>query len=102
LRRTFGFGRLVPHERLKLFEAHFAVLVGVDCVEERLGRAQARRSNRFGRLAETLEEGRRIYLIGCGATGRLSLSLEHLWRRRNPSSDQVRSLMAGGDVHLLD
>jgi N-acetylmuramic acid 6-phosphate etherase len=55
----------------------------------------------FRAVAETLEEGQRIYLVGCGATGRLSLSLEHLWRRRNPSSDQVRSLMAGGDVALV-
>jgi N-acetylmuramic acid 6-phosphate etherase len=55
----------------------------------------------FRAVAETLEQRHRIYLVGCGATGRLSLSLEHLWRRRNPGSDQVRSLMAGGDVALV-
>src|SRR5690349_8749671 len=27
---------LVPHERLKLFEGHFAILIGVDCVEDSL------------------------------------------------------------------
>ena len=57
------------------------------------------------RLAEqilmTLARGRRIYLCGCGATGRLSLSLEFLWRQRNGNRDQVRSFMAGGDVALV-
>ena len=55
----------------------------------------------FQAVADTLERGHRIYLVGCGATGRLSLSLEFLWRRRHKGSDQVRSLMAGGDVALV-
>jgi N-acetylmuramic acid 6-phosphate etherase len=55
----------------------------------------------FDAVAETLEKGDRIFLVGCGATGRLSLSLEYLWRRRHPGSDQVMSLMAGGDVALV-
>lgn len=55
----------------------------------------------FEAVALALEQGARIYLVGCGATGRLSLSLEYLWRRRHPGSDQVRSLMAGGDVALV-
>ena len=53
------------------------------------------------RVVATLEKGRRIYLCGCGATGRLSLSLEYLWRGRHPGSDQVRSFMAGGDIALV-
>ncbi len=55
----------------------------------------------FHDVAATLAAGDRIFLIGCGATGRLSLSLEYLWRRRFPASDQVCSLMAGGDVALV-
>jgi len=55
----------------------------------------------FEAIAGTLEDGDRIYLVGCGATGRLSLSLEYLWRRAHQGSDQVRSLMAGGDVALV-
>jgi N-acetylmuramic acid 6-phosphate etherase len=55
----------------------------------------------FEAIADTLEAGHRIYLVGCGATGRLSLSLEYLWRRKNPGNDQVYSLMAGGDVALV-
>src|SRR4051812_36208729 len=34
--RTLAFALLVPHERLKFFEAHFAVLIGVDGVEDSL------------------------------------------------------------------
>jgi N-acetylmuramic acid 6-phosphate etherase len=55
----------------------------------------------FESVAETLEHGDRIFLVGCGATGRLSLSLEYLWRRKHAGSDQVCSLMAGGDVALV-
>jgi N-acetylmuramic acid 6-phosphate etherase len=55
----------------------------------------------FHAVAATLEAGDRIFLVGCGATGRLSLSLEYLWRRRFPASAQVHSLMAGGDVALV-
>jgi N-acetylmuramic acid 6-phosphate etherase len=55
----------------------------------------------FHAVATTLEQGDRIFLVGCGATGRLSLSLEYLWRRKFPASTQVCSLMAGGDVALV-
>ncbi len=58
-------------------------------------------SELFRAVAATLEQGDRIFLVGCGATGRLSLSLEYLWRRKFPASTQVRSLMAGGDVALV-
>jgi N-acetylmuramic acid 6-phosphate etherase len=50
----------------------------------------------------TLARGRRVFLCGCGATGRLCLSLESLWRRERRNSDQVRSFMAGGDVALVE
>ncbi|MCP3982205.1 MAG: SIS domain-containing protein [bacterium] len=53
-------------------------------------------------VAETLERGKRIFLCGCGATGRLSLTLEFLWRARPTDRDRVRSFMAGGDVALVN
>lgn len=53
------------------------------------------------RIDATLEGGRRIFLCGCGATGRLSMSLEFLWRNRLGHGDQVRAFMAGGDVALV-
>ncbi len=55
----------------------------------------------FDEVSRTLNEGSKIYLVGCGATGRLSLSLEYLWRKAHPQSNQVVSLMAGGDVALV-
>ncbi|MFQ5701833.1 MAG: hypothetical protein ACE5HU_08325 [Acidobacteriota bacterium] len=60
----------------------------------------------IGRLADrieaTLTGGKRVFLCGCGATGRLSLSLEFLWRQAHGGSEQVRSFMAGGDVALVE
>ena len=41
-----------------------------------------------GAVRATLEAGRRVFLCGCGATGRLSLSLESLWRRRSVDVDR--------------
>lgn len=32
-------------------------------------------------ITETLDKGHRIFICGCGATGRLSLALESLWRQ---------------------
>ncbi|MCM2281106.1 MAG: SIS domain-containing protein [Bdellovibrionaceae bacterium] len=56
-------------------------------------------------IRATLRDGGRIFLSGCGATGRLSLSLETLWRRRHTASDPRRdaivSFMAGGDFALV-
>lgn len=52
-------------------------------------------------IAATLKSGGRIFICGCGATGRLAISLEYLWRRQNPNSDQVVGFMAGGDVALV-
>lgn len=58
-----------------------------------------------GAIQQTLTNGHRIYFVGCGATGRLSLSLETLWREAldesHPWYDRVRSFMAGGDVALI-
>ncbi len=53
-------------------------------------------------IQRTLTSGGRIFLCGCGATGRLSLSLEVLWRTLFPQkSEQVIGFMAGGDVALV-
>jgi N-acetylmuramic acid 6-phosphate etherase len=52
-------------------------------------------------VTATLDGGRRVFLVGCGATGRLCLSLEFLWRQTHEGSDRVRSFMAGGDVALV-
>lgn len=49
----------------------------------------------------TLAKGRRIFLYGCGATGRLSLSLEVIWRFVHPGSEAVVSFMSGGDIALV-
>ncbi len=53
-------------------------------------------------VTETLDRGKRIFLCGCGATGRLSLTLEFLWRARSTDRDRVVSFMAGGDVALVN
>ena len=50
----------------------------------------------------TLDRGGRIFFCGCGATGRLSLSLERLWRELVGKNDErVFSFMAGGDYALV-
>jgi len=52
-------------------------------------------------VEETLARGKRVFLCGCGATGRLSLSLESLWREKQGDGNQVNAFMAGGDVALV-
>jgi N-acetylmuramic acid 6-phosphate etherase len=58
-------------------------------------------------IHETLREGGRLFLCGCGATGRLSLVIETLWREfvqqqgREDLEEKVYSFMAGGDYALI-
>ena len=58
-------------------------------------------------MRETLNSGGRIYFCGCGATGRLSISLEALWREEVKRlglveyTDSVFSFIAGGDFALV-
>lgn len=53
-------------------------------------------------IRATLEKGHRVFLGGCGATGRLSIVLERIFRETFPQdADQVIGFMAGGDVAFV-
>lgn len=52
-------------------------------------------------IERTWSQGGRIFMCGCGATGRLSLSLEFMHRRQHPDRNDVFGFMAGGDVALV-
>jgi N-acetylmuramic acid 6-phosphate etherase len=55
-------------------------------------------------LKETLSGGGRIFISGCGATGRLALSLETFAREswlQPGREEQIVSFMAGGDTALI-
>ncbi len=56
-------------------------------------------------INKTLKENGRIFFCGCGATGRLSLALETIWKIKHQNNSQVAnqviSFMAGGDVALI-
>lgn len=54
------------------------------------------------KIKDCFERGGRLFLSGCGATGRLSLVIENLWRQSFPEkADQVKGFMAGGDLALI-
>ena len=57
---------------------------------------------------ETLSNGGRMIFSGCGATGRLAILLESMWRdaasrieKLSPFADNVASIMTGGDYALV-
>lgn len=52
-------------------------------------------------IRDTLKKGHKIFMCGCGATGRLSLVLETLFRQKYGQTNQVFSFMAGGDYALI-
>jgi N-acetylmuramic acid 6-phosphate etherase len=53
-------------------------------------------------VRECLDAGGRIFLCGCGATGRLAIALESVWRAARPGqADRVIGFMAGGDAALV-
>ncbi|MCO4755715.1 MAG: hypothetical protein KC478_14640 [Bacteriovoracaceae bacterium] len=52
-------------------------------------------------IKRTIANGEKVFLCGCGATGRLSLALESFWRAEKDNNDQVVAFMAGGDYALV-
>lgn len=52
-------------------------------------------------IQDTLAKGHKVFMCGCGATGRLSLVLETLYRQKFGQTNQVFSFMAGGDFALI-
>jgi N-acetylmuramic acid 6-phosphate etherase len=55
-------------------------------------------------IEQTFRSGHKVFLAGCGSTGRLSLVLEVLWRKERAGKDfedSVVSLMSGGDTALI-
>jgi N-acetylmuramic acid 6-phosphate etherase len=55
-------------------------------------------------IKDTLDFGNNIYFCGCGATGRLSLTIETIWRQLHHDEaieNRIFSFMAGGDVALI-
>lgn len=52
-------------------------------------------------IQDTFENGDKVFMCGCGATGRLSLVLETLYRQKFGQSNEVFSYMAGGDFALI-
>lgn len=56
-------------------------------------------------IEDTLKNGNRVFFYGCGATGRLSLSIEHIWRALHGAdaekTNAVQGFMSGGDVALV-
>jgi len=56
------------------------------------------------KIDATLLAGKSVFLCGCGATGRLSIALETLWRMSHTGHElenRVVGFMAGGDVALV-
>lgn len=55
-------------------------------------------------IHQIIQAGGKIYICGCGATGRLSISLEMLWRQQHPKGNlnsKVVGFSAGGDTALI-
>lgn len=54
-------------------------------------------------IRDTLQRGGRIFMSGCGATGRLALALEAIAREMSLTSDpnKIIGFMAGGDAALI-
>ena len=81
------------------------ILKQIDCSSiGRVLRESAGVAELSARMHGCMAKGRRVFLYGCGATGRLSLSLEYLWRfvhEGSPGLDLVRGFMSGGDLALV-
>jgi len=71
---------------------------------DRLASHSAEIDNLSRAIGETLASGGRVFFYGCGATGRLALSVEYIWRLQHQGSraaDRVVGFMSGGDLALV-
>lgn len=87
----------LPEAFRVLKQVDLQALECVNAVEPRLG------SLRLA-ILDCFKSGGRVFLYGCGATGRLSLSLEYLWRYQHQGrkeADLVIGFMSGGDLALV-
>lgn len=99
--KTVGLSQLInlnPEEAIKAFVA----------VDREMLEVLVKKSPEIYELGKRIElcfqRGGRLFLSGCGATGRLSLVIENLWRQLNLESsqrDKVVAFMAGGDLALI-
>lgn len=86
------------HEAVKLMHQ-----VDVHALRQMMGKA-APLADLACAVAATFAAGHRVFLCGCGATGRLSLSLEIFCRMGvlpTPDPERVVAFMAGGDLALI-
>lgn len=99
---TENLSQLAHHD----LPAAFAALHAVDCdVIAKMVAYQPDLAPLYAAIADTLASGHRVFFYGCGATGRLSMSVEYLWRyvHRNDQAkaDRVLGFMSGGDLALV-
>lgn len=99
---TENLSHLAHHD----LPAAFKTLHAVDCdVIAKMVGYQPDLAPLYAAIAETLASGHRVFFYGCGATGRLSMSVEYLWRyvhRNNQEmADRVLGFMSGGDLALV-
>lgn len=82
-----------------------AILKGIDLGVIRDVIAQEQNLARLeSAIRDTLSSGHRVFFYGCGATGRLSMSIEYIWRfihQGDPAADRVFAFMSGGDLALV-
>lgn len=94
---TEGLSRLVNTDIEKAIKALKDVdLNALSCLEKYVDSI----FELHNKCQETLKNNKRIFLCGCGATGRLALSLEFLYLKKFKSNDVI-SFMAGGDFALI-
>lgn len=86
-------------------DAAFAAFKKIDRAALTMLRGQSQRiSELSGVIADVLVSGNRIFMAGCGATGRLALTVEALCREGLVSEkyqDRIVGFMAGGDAALV-
>ena len=98
---TVGLAELARHDLPRAIAAfHRVDLLALQRLGERLGPLP----ELVEAIRAALQRGGRIFLCGCGATGRLALSLETLAREAWLPADaagRVIGFMAGGDAALI-
>ncbi len=52
--------------------------------------------------AQRIQQGGRVILVGCGASGRIAAQIEHDWRLTQANPNALVSVLAGGEITLIE
>lgn len=97
---TYNLSELAKFDPIKGARAIFNIdLKTVQKLKKKVQELEQLRAD----ILKTIKNGNKVYICGCGASGRLAVCLEYLWRTQfsEKARDSLIGFLAGGDNAMI-